>query len=64
MRIGAALADIVGIPHVLAEPQSLLVRPGTTEEVARCLALLSAERIPVVTVGGRTGLVDATRAEA
>lgn len=60
MTITSALADIVGTAHVL----DLTVRPGSTEEVSRCLALLSAEKISVVTVGGRTGLVDATRAEA
>lgn len=59
MKITSALADIVGTAHVF----DLTVRPGSTEEVARCLALLSHEKIPVVTVGGRTGLVDATRAE-
>lgn len=59
MKVISALADIVGAAHVL----DLTVRPGSTEEVSRCLALLNYEKIPVVTVGGRTGLVDATRAE-
>ena len=34
----------------------LMVRPGTTAEVARILAYCNAERIGVVPQGGRTGL--------
>ncbi len=35
---------------------SLLVRPRSTAEVARVLALCHAHRVPVVPSGGRTGL--------
>lgn len=67
-KLAPALAAIVGASHVLTacddDPQTILVRPGSTDEVSRCLALLSRENVSVVTVGGRTGLVDATRAES
>ena len=35
---------------------SLVIFPGTTAEVARCLALCHEYQVPVVTSGGRTGL--------
>jgi FAD/FMN-containing dehydrogenase len=48
----------------LVEPRGLyhgralaLVRPGSTEEIARLLAHCNAARIPVVPQGGNTGLV-------
>lgn len=67
-KLAPALAEIVGASHVRDAfgngPHDILVRPGSTDEVSRCLALLSRENVPVVTVGGRTGLVDATRAES
>jgi FAD/FMN-containing dehydrogenase len=35
----------------------LVLRPGTTEEVSRILALADAHRVPIVPQGGNTGLV-------
>lgn len=61
-HLKASLEAIVGPNHVFAsvdEPR-LVVRPGTTEEVSRCLAILHAEGVPVVTLGGLTGLVGGT----
>lgn len=40
-----------------------VVRPGSTEEVSRVMALATAERIPVVPIAGRTGITGATIAE-
>ena len=37
-----------------------VVRPGSTEEVAACLRIAAAHRLPVVPVGGNTGLVGGT----
>ncbi|MEL6623352.1 MAG: FAD-binding protein, partial [Pseudomonadota bacterium] len=35
----------------------LIVRPGTVEEVSKCLALANANGIPIVPQAGNTGLV-------
>lgn len=51
---------------VFAPNASLLVRPRTTDEVARFLTLANAHQVPVVPSGGRTGLAGgamATRGE-
>jgi FAD/FMN-containing dehydrogenase len=40
-----------------------VLRPGNTAEVAAVLKIASAERMPVVPVGGNTGLTGATQAE-
>jgi FAD/FMN-containing dehydrogenase len=48
------LADVVGRP---GEPPLALLRPASTPEVSRALAICHAAGIPVVTQGGRTGLV-------
>ena len=37
-----------------------VVRPGSTDEVAACLRLALAHRVPVVPLGGNTGLTGAT----
>jgi FAD/FMN-containing dehydrogenase len=42
--------------RVVAPAPSLLVRPRSTDEVSRFLALASRYRVPVVPSGGRTGL--------
>ncbi len=49
-----------------AEPLEALalVRPASTDEIARVLALCNAHRQPVVTHGGRTGLSGGERATA
>ncbi|QDQ88463.1 FAD-binding oxidoreductase [Alcaligenaceae bacterium SJ-26] len=70
-----ALRQIVGRPHAVSgheAPESLIdqlqryegearavVRPGSTEEVARVVALLAGQGIPIVPQGGNTGLVGA-----
>ncbi|MEJ2894786.1 FAD-binding oxidoreductase [Bordetella avium] len=41
-----------------------VVRPRTTEEVSRCLALCQAEGVPVVPRGGNTGLCGAATPDA
>ncbi len=68
-----ALAKIVGPAHCKSEaiattidpggnPANLdagvLVAPATTEEVAAIVSLCRAHHVPIVTHGGRTGLVD------
>lgn len=37
-----------------------VVRPGSTEEVAACLQVAAAHAVPVVPIGGNTGLVGGT----
>ena len=66
--LGDALADIVGAPHVLAAPEALaahavdgiaprwVVRPGSTDEVSRLLALATAERLAVTPRGSGSSL--------
>jgi len=56
------LEGIVGPNHVFSSPDGprLVVRPGSTEEVSRCLAIMNAQAVPVVTLGGMTGLVGGT----
>lgn len=60
--VRSALEEIVGSNHVVPSPDGprLLVRPGSTEEVSRCLAVLNAHTVPVVALGGLTGLVGGT----
>lgn len=63
--IKGQLKEIVGVSQVLVSPErgpALVVRPGSTDEVSRCLAVLNKHAIPVVTLGGRTGLVQGTDA--
>jgi len=73
MTLVADLADLLGPAHVLTGPDLAaycrdwtghytarplaVARPADTGEVAACLRLASAHRVPVVPVGGRTGLV-------
>ncbi|NEI74020.1 FAD-binding protein [Rhizobium lusitanum] len=61
-EIRPALEAIVGAAHVLSSPDGprLVVRPGTTDEVSGCLAFANRHSIPVVTLGGLTGLVRGT----
>jgi FAD/FMN-containing dehydrogenase len=54
------LEAIVGPVHVLVKFGRLFVRPGSTEELSRCLAFLNSRSIPIVTIGGLTGLVGGT----
>ncbi|MBY5460899.1 FAD-binding oxidoreductase [Rhizobium leguminosarum] len=59
----ANLRQIVGDSNFLSGPPdgpALVVRPGTTQEVAECLKLFHAKQVPVVTLGGLTGLVHGT----
>lgn len=59
----ADLRQVVGGSNILEGPPSgpaLVVRPGTTEEVATCLKLFKAVQAPVVALGGLTGLVHGT----
>lgn len=60
--VRSLLGEIVGSNHVFPSPDGprLVVRPGSSEEVSRCLALLNAQAVPVVTLGGLTGLVRGT----
>ena len=46
--------DIVGRP---GEPPLAVLRPASTEQVSRVLAICHAAGLPVATQGGRTGLV-------
>ena len=72
--LAAALADIVGPAHVLADPElrapfetdwtrrfhgtsALVVRPGSTDEVAGVVEACAAHQTPIVIQGGNTGLV-------
>lgn len=55
-----ALEAIVGTPHVLDKFGRLFVRPGSTEELSRCVAFLDSSSVPIVTLGGLTGLVGGT----
>jgi len=73
MTLVADLAALLGPAHVLTGPDLAaycsdwtghytarplaVARPADTGEVAACLRLASAHRVPVVPVGGRTGLV-------
>ncbi|MFY9346247.1 MAG: FAD-binding oxidoreductase, partial [Orrella sp.] len=66
------LIEIVGASHVLTGEQAqpylvdwrgrykgaarAVVRPGTTEEVAAVVKCCVAHHVPIVTVGGNTGL--------
>lgn len=59
-----ALRDSADMAPYLAEPRdkfhgraSLVVRPGTTEEVSRLLAIANEARIGIVPQSGNTGLV-------
>src|SRR6266581_8077754 len=49
--------DIAG---VAADPPLAVMRPRTTEDVSRFLAMCHRSRVPVTTQGGMTGLVGAT----
>ena len=64
--VGAAhvVTDADVIAGHLVEPRGLyhgealaLVRPGSTAEVARVVALCATARVPIVPQGGNTGLV-------
>jgi FAD/FMN-containing dehydrogenase len=74
VSLEAALADAIGIDHVLTDPgltlsfttdwtgrfvgsSRVVVRPGTTAEVAAVLALCTEHGVAVVPQGGNTGLV-------
>ena len=61
-HVRSILQDIVGTTHVFPNPEGprLVVRPGSTEEVSRCLAALNQHAVPVVALGGLTGLVGGT----
>lgn len=61
-HVKSILQDIVGSNHVFPSPDGprLVVRPGSTEEVSRCLAALKEQGVPVVPLGGLTGLVGGT----
>lgn len=66
------LEGLVGTPHVLTGEEAApflvdwrgryrgnavaVVRPGTTQEVASVVALCAAQHVPVVPLGGNTGL--------
>src|SRR5262245_13662488 len=52
----AALAGVAEAPLPLA-----VVRPDTTEEVMEVLAVVRERALPVVTVGGGTGLMGGAR---
>lgn len=54
------LKAIVGPAHVLEKSGRLFVRPGSTEELSRCVAFLDTRSVPIVTLGGLTGLVGGT----
>jgi FAD/FMN-containing dehydrogenase len=62
-EIKGRLETIVGGKNVLtnkAAGPGLIVRPGSTEEAAQCLSILHSRSLPVVTLGGLTGLVGGT----
>ncbi|EJB07018.1 FAD/FMN-dependent dehydrogenase [Rhizobium leguminosarum bv. trifolii WSM597] len=61
-RVRAGLEAIIGVSHVFPAPDGprLNIRPGSTEEVSRCLQFLNAQAVPVVPLGGLTGLVGGT----
>ena len=79
MDLAEKLAEIVGAGNVLtgsaAAPYGedwlkryistpdAVVRPGSTAEVSRIMALAHATKTPVVPVGGNTGLVGGTHAQ-
>lgn len=79
MQLFEDIAGVVGPAHLLrgedAAPWArdwtgayhgrplAVVRPGSTEEVSRVLALASITGTPVVPASGRTGLTGATQAE-
>ncbi|MCR8725951.1 FAD-binding oxidoreductase [Frigidibacter sp. ROC022] len=79
MDLIAELSAILGPSHVLtgtdAAPYGTdwmgqyptrplaVLRPGSTEEVSRCLSFTHAHGIAVVPIGGNTGLTGATTAE-
>lgn len=71
LELRRSLEELVGAEYVIdSEPaddvdwtgrfvgeSTLLVRPGTTVEVARLVAWAREHRVPIVTRGGNTGLV-------
>lgn len=79
MSVLERLAAIVGSANLLTGPDCApyardwtgdyawqplaVVRPGSTAEVARIMALAHAERLPVVPISGRTGITGAAEAE-
>ena len=80
-QLPAALAAIVGAPHVLTRAEDVgayvtdwrhsypgaalaVVRPRSTEEVARVVAACAAAGAPVVAQGGNTGLVGGSTPDA
>ena len=79
MNLVEELGRIVGLSHVLsgvdAAPYGVdwtkkyvsnplaVVRPGSTQDVSKIMALAHAHQIPVVPCSGRTGLTGATEAE-
>ena len=42
----------------LVFPPAVVVKPASAEEVSAILKLADANRVPVTTIGGRTGLTD------
>ena len=61
VQVGPEASErLVGFMDADAGAARALLRPASTEEVSRALAICHAHHQPVVVVGGLTGLVDAT----
>jgi FAD/FMN-containing dehydrogenase len=62
-RVVEHLSNIVGHKHITRRARDGItcVRPGSTEELSRCLAVLDADGVKATTIGGDTGLVGGTQ---
>ena len=58
----AQLEAIVGARYVApaADGNRIVVKPASTEQISQCLKILNEIEVPVVTLGGMTGLVRGT----